>query len=72
MVKQPINASSIKSSNSDKNIIDSKISSIVKEEINENNIFNKNNEKLINDSINDIEFDSEKESLLNILSGLNQ
>ena len=72
MVKQPINASSIKSSNSDKNIIDSKISSIVKEEINENNIFNKNNEKLINDSINEIEFDSEKESLLNILSGLNQ
>ena len=73
MIKDSINASSIKSSSFDcQNIIDSKISSIEKDEININNIINKNNEKQINDSINDLGIDSDKESFLNILSGLNK
>jgi hypothetical protein len=72
MINQPIDASSIKSSCSgSQNIFNSKISSKDKEEININNILKKESDKKIinNNSINDIEIDSDKESLMNILSG---
>ena len=61
MINEPIDASSIKSSSFDsQNIIISKISGNDKEEIN------------INNSINDIDINSDKDSLMNILSGLMQ
>ena len=37
-----------------------------------NNIFNKDSDKNVNNSINDIEINSDKDSLMNILSGLMQ
>ena len=73
MINEPIDASSIKSSSFDsQNIIISKISGNEKEEININNIFNKDSDKNVNNSINDIEINSDKDSLMNILSGLMQ
>ena len=73
MINQPIEASSIKSSdyNESQNIIQRKISD--EEEKDEINIFNKDKEnKNINNSINDFEIDSDKENFMNILSGLAQ
>ena len=73
MINQPIEASSIKSSdyNESQNIIQRKISD--EEEKDEINIFNKDKEnKNINNSINDFEIDSDKENFMNILSGLVQ
>ena len=74
MINEPIEASSIKSSSFDsQNIINSKISGDEKEVININNIFNKeSDDKIIKNTINDIEIGSDKESLINILSGFMQ
>lgn len=73
MVNQPIDASSIKSSSFDsQNIFNSKISNKENHEIVINDILNKDSEKKIinkNSINNDIEIDSDKESLMNILSG---
>ena len=75
MINQNIEASSINSSSLNSPIKEhTRISEIEKNDIVDNNIFKEQESeaKKLNDSIKDIELDSDKESLINILSGLIQ